>query len=215
MAAEAEARLVDRLGEPEAYAAELRAAAGAEREPAPRRNWTSGLPPRWSRARRRLRALDAQARPAARATPLGQRLPPAAAPGLVGAARLPGGAGDRRDAPPEPARAAAPLGGSVLAGLFAARSPCSRSIWLGRRAAGLERWPRRWLQRGTAAAGLLVRLLVANVDDQASSDDYGSHQISVETAVRPVQDVFVYDSEGRLVGDARLFDQNGVPIRLG
>jgi hypothetical protein len=30
-----------------------------------------------------------------------------------------------------------------------------------------------------------------------------------------VQDVYVYDSEGRLVENARLFDQNGTPIRLG
>ena len=45
--------------------------------------------------------------------------------------------------------------------------------------------------------------------------DYGYDQTSVDSQYDQIRDVFVYDSEGRLVENARLFDQNGNPIRLG
>ena len=45
--------------------------------------------------------------------------------------------------------------------------------------------------------------------------DYGYDATSVDNPYDRIRDVFVYDSEGRLVENARLFDQNGNPIRLG
>ncbi|WP_434742917.1 hypothetical protein [Micromonospora sp. SH-82] len=106
------------------------------------------------------------------------------------------------------------LGGSTLAALLLLAVCVVASVWLGRRTPGLGRWPRRAVGAGTAV--LVVFALAAFADLDGSRRDWGGGDygtISVETPY--IGDVFVYDSEGRLVPDARLFDQDGNPIRLG
>ncbi|WP_107076069.1 hypothetical protein, partial [Micromonospora sp. MH33] len=108
------------------------------------------------------------------------------------------------------------LDGSVLAGLFLLAGTVLASVWLGRRAPGLRGWPRRLLRLGTAAFLIFSFAMLVNVDQHASSDQFASYQeVSVDRRYDRIEDVFVYDQEGRLVRNAQLFDQNGVPIRLG
>jgi hypothetical protein len=108
------------------------------------------------------------------------------------------------------------LDGSVLAGLVLLAGTVLASVWLGRRSPGLRGWPRRMLRLGTAALLIFSFAMLLNVDQHASSDQFSSYQeVSVDHRYDRIEDVFVYDQEGRLVRNAQLFDQNGVPIRLG
>ncbi|MFG2053558.1 HAAS signaling domain-containing protein [Micromonospora sp. NPDC048930] len=213
VAAETDGTLVDRLGEPEAYAAELRAAAGAEG-----RAGRSSLDRRLTAARARvgtqLRTLDTQLGPLLGHASVSEFLRPLRPAwwllrGWLAALLVCVVLG-------EPSGLLPRLDGSVLAGLFLLAGTVLASVWLGRRSAGFRGWPRRLLRLGTAALLLFSFAMLVNVDQHASSDQFGSyHEVSVGSPYDSVQDVFVYDEQGRLVRNARLFDQNGVPIRLG
>ncbi|MFC4020540.1 hypothetical protein ACFOW4_21725 [Micromonospora sp. GCM10011542] len=214
VAAEAEGSLVDRLGEPEAYAAELRAAAGA---PPSGRNLDQRVAAAVVRVRGRLRALD---------TRLGPPLGYATASDFLRLLR-PGwwvlrgylaamlvtvmSTGGTFGLLPR-------FGGELIAGLVMLVAFVLASIWLGRRSANLSRWPRSAMQVASAALVVFALAAVVNAEDRAgylNRDPYGYDQMSVDNPYDRVRDVFVYDSEGRLVENARLFDQNGDPIRLG
>ncbi|MFE9959804.1 HAAS signaling domain-containing protein [Micromonospora sp. NPDC005299] len=212
VAAEADGTLVDRLGEPEAYAAELRSAAGAETGTGPGRR--RRLAAARARAGTQLRALDTQLGPLLGQSSVSEFLRPLrpawwllrgwlAALVISLVLQQPSGLLPRLD-------------GSVLAGLFLLAGTVLASVWLGRRSPGLRGWPRRLLRLGTAALLLFSFAMLVNVDQHASSDQFGSYQeVSVGDRYDSIEDVFVYDQEGRLVRNAQLFDQNGVPIRLG
>ncbi|WP_319462090.1 HAAS signaling domain-containing protein [Micromonospora sp. RTP1Z1] len=212
VAAEADGSLVDRLGEPEAYAAELRAAAGAvggaEGRHLDRRFATAR-----ARLAARLRVVDARLGPLlgyAKASDFLRLLRPAwwVLRGWLAALLVSAALG-------EPPGLLPRLGDSAVAGLFLLAGGVLASVWLGHRSAGLRGWPRRLLRLGTAALLLFSFAMLVNVDQNARSDEFGYKGVSVGDRYDSVQDVFVYDSEGRLVENARLFDQNGVPIRLG
>ncbi|SCL35724.1 Uncharacterized membrane protein [Micromonospora pallida] len=212
VAAEAGGSLVDRLGEPEAYAAELRAAAGAPLRTGPNLDQrVAGLA---LGVRTRLRALDVRLGP-----PLGystasdylRLLRPAwwlvrgyLAAMLVTAMSTGGTFGVLPS-----------LGGSHLAGLVLLAGCVVGSLWLGRNAQRLSRWPRRLVLAGSLGLVLFGLVGAATVDSRARWGGYGYQSVSVDDQYSHIQDVFVYDSEGRLVRDVRLFDQNGTPIRLG
>ncbi|WP_262287074.1 hypothetical protein [Micromonospora sp. MA102] len=213
VAAEAEGTLVDRLGTPEAYAAELRAAAGAEAGAGPghrRRRLAAAQ----ARAGTQLRALDTQLGPLLGQSSVSEFLRPLRPAwwlvrGWLAALLISVVLG-------EPSGLLPRLDGNVLAGLFLLGGAVLVSVWLGRRSAGFRGWPRRLLRLGTAALLLFSFALLVNVDQHASSDQFGSYQeVSVGDRYDSIEDVFVYDQEGRLVRNAQLFDQNGVPIRLG
>ncbi|SBT54640.1 HAAS signaling domain-containing protein [Micromonospora narathiwatensis] len=213
VAAEADGTLVDRLGTPEAYAAELRAAAGADGE-----RGRSSLDRRYSALRKRLAALllglDTRLGPLlgyASASEFLRPLRPAwwLVRGWLAALLISALLG-------EPSGLLPRLSGNVLAGLFLLAGTVLASVWLGHRSGGLRGWPRRLLRVGTAALLLFAVAALLNVDQHASSDEFRSyHEVSVGNPYDSIQDVFVYDEHGRLVPNARLFDQNGVPIRLG
>ncbi|MFG2165668.1 HAAS signaling domain-containing protein [Micromonospora chersina] len=213
VAAETDGTLVDRLGEPEAYAAELRAAAGAEAGAGPGRRGRR-LAAAQARAGIQLRALDTQLGPLLGQSSVSEFLRPLRPAwwllrgwlaALVISVVL-----------QEPSGLLPRLDGSVLAGLFLLAGTVLASVWLGRRAPGLRGWPRRLLRLGTAAFLVFSFAMLVNVDQHASSDQFGSYQeVSVDHRYDRIEDVFVYDQEGRLVRNAQLFDQNGVPIRLG
>ncbi|MCW3838724.1 hypothetical protein ONA70_01250 [Micromonospora yasonensis] len=213
VAAEAGGTLVDRLGEPETYAAELRAAAGAETGDRP-----TSLDRRLTAVRARvgtqLRTLDAQLGPLLGYASVSEFLRPLRPAwwlvrGWLAALLVSVVLG-------EPSGLLPRLDGSVLAGLFLLAGAVLASVWLGRRSAGLGGWPRRLLRLGTAALLLFSFAALVNVDQHASSDEFAPYEgVSLRKAYDSVQDVFVYDEQGRLVRNARLFDQNGVPIRLG
>ncbi|MGC1214678.1 MAG: hypothetical protein WA890_25895 [Micromonospora sp.] len=212
VAAETDGSLVDRLGEPEAYAAELRAAAGADASGTDR-HLDRRMAAVRSRLGARLRALDTRLGPLlgyASATEFLRLLRPAwwVLRGWLAALLVSAALG-------EPSGLLPRLGHSGVAGLFLLAAGVLASVWLGHRSGSLRGWPRRLLRLGTAALLLFSLAMLANVDQHASSDEFDYREVSVGNPYDAVEDVFVYDSEGRLVENARLFDQNGTPIRLG
>ncbi|MCW3815402.1 hypothetical protein ONA91_13145 [Micromonospora sp. DR5-3] len=212
VAAETDGTLVDRLGTPEAYAAELRTAAGADGggQPSPGRRFAATR----ARIAAALRGLDTRLGPLlgyATASAFLRPLRPAwwLVRGWLAALLVSAALG-------EPSGLLPRLSGSVLAGLFLLAGTLLASVWLGRHSVDLRGWPRRLLRLGTAALLLFALAALVNVDQHASSDEFAPYQgVSVGNPYDSIEDVFVYDEEGRLVHNARLFDQNGVPIRLG
>ncbi|MEW2376283.1 hypothetical protein AB0883_09300 [Micromonospora sp. NPDC047812] len=213
VAAEADGSLVDRLGEPEAYAAELRAAAGVgAATTGGRRHRRLGVAV--DRFRARAHRWDVQLGPPlgyATASEFLRLLRPAwwvlrgyLAAMLVTVITT----GDTFGVLPE-------LNGSLLAGLVLLAGSVLASIWLGHHTPGLTRPKRRMLHVGTAVLVFFGLVGLADVNGRVGSGDLGYEQISIDDRYDHIRDVFVYDREGRLVEDVRLFDQNGDPIRLG
>ncbi|MEU7798141.1 hypothetical protein AB0J14_19320 [Micromonospora arborensis] len=212
VAAESEGTLVERLGEPETYAAELRAAAGAA--PGGGRNLDQRVATAVVRVRTRLRALDVRLGPPlgyATASDFLRLLRPGwwvvrgyLAAMLVTVITTGGSFG-----------LLPRFGGELLAGLIMLVGFVLASIWIGRGSARLTRWPRSAVQVGSAVLVVFAFAALMQAEDRMRYGDYGYDPTSVDSQYDRVRDVFVYDSEGRLVENARLFDQNGDPIRLG
>ncbi|TQJ20401.1 putative membrane protein [Micromonospora sp. A202] len=213
VAAEAEGTLVERLGEPETYAAELRAAAGAAAGGGGR-NLDQRVAAALVGVRSRLRAVDTRLGP-----PLGYEtasdflrlLRPGwwVLRGYLAAMLVTviSNGGNYYNLLPR-------FGGELLAGLIMLVGFVLASIWIGRRSARLTRWPRSAVQVGSAVLAVFALAALVNTEDRLGRDYYYD-QTSVDSQYGQIRDVFVYDSEGRLVENARLFDQNGNPIRLG
>jgi hypothetical protein len=212
VAAETDDTLVDRLGAPEAYAAELRTAAGADGRAGP-----VSLDRRLAAARHRVRArlstLDAQLGPIlgyARASEFLRLLRPAwwVLRGYLAAVLLAATVGGDLTLLPRPFH-------SGISGLVLLTAAVLVSIALGRNRDRLRRWPRRLTGLASAALAVFGLFLLVSLDDHSQRGDFSYEGVSVGNPLDSVQDVFVYDEQGRLVRNARLFDQNGVPIRLG
>jgi hypothetical protein len=207
--------LVDRLGSPEAYAAELRATAGfVGGFPDP-----PGKPDRLVELRnaglRRLRTLDVRVGPVfgyARASEFLVLLRPAwwvlrgYLVAMVVAYAL--------DDSGQPMGLLPRIGGSEVVAALLTAAGILGSIWLGRRAAaGLPQWPRYALYAGSVV--LVLAALGGFLNADSSVRNAGYSDVNYNSPYSNVQDVFVYDQQGRLVTNARLFDQDGQPIRLG
>ncbi|MFC0004556.1 HAAS signaling domain-containing protein [Micromonospora siamensis] len=211
VAAEADGTLVDRLGEPEAYAAELRVAAGAT---GPRAGVRRGdrMAAAAGRLRARLARLDVRIGPLLGYATAGEflrLLRPAwwVLRGYLAAALIGVLLSGQLALLPRPF-------GSALGGLLLIVIAVPLSVSLGRRAGELRRWPRRLMQVGAVVLACFGLLMVAVTDQQQGPDGPVSYY-PVENPYDTVQDVYVYDGEGKLVPNARLFDQDGSPIRLG
>ncbi|WP_430499993.1 HAAS signaling domain-containing protein [Micromonospora trifolii] len=212
VAAESEGTLVERLGEPETYAAELRAAAGAA--PGSGRNLDQRVASAMARVRGRLRTMDTRLGPPlgyATASDFLQLLRPGwwvlrgyLAAMLVTVISTGGSFG-----------LLPRFGGELLAGMIMLVGFVLASIWIGRRSGRLTRWPRSAVQVGSVVLVVFAFAALMQAEDRMRYGDYGYDQTSVDSPYDRVRDVFVYDSEGRLVENARLFDQDGNPIRLG
>ncbi|HEX5595863.1 MAG TPA: hypothetical protein VFX61_07585 [Micromonosporaceae bacterium] len=208
VAAEGSGSLVDRLGAPEVYATELRAAAGAS---APVR--TPNLDDRISaavvKARGRLQVLDTKLGPIIGYAALSEflrLLRPAwwVLRGYLAAMVIT----LFLDGPP---RSLLPqVDHSRVAGLLLLAVTVIGSIWLGRRSGGFSRWPRMAVNAGSALAVLFGVALLLNPVPYVNEYAPISHDPYSE-----IQDVYVYDEQGRLLENVRLFDQNGQSIRLG
>ncbi|MEO3774824.1 hypothetical protein [Micromonospora sp. B9E7] len=211
VAAESEGRLVERLGEPETYAAELRAAAGAAGGSG--RNLDQRVATALVRVRSRLREIDTRLGPALgyeTASEFLRLLRPAwwvlrgyLAAMLVTMMSTDGSYG-----------LLPRFGGELLAGMVMLVAFVLASIWIGRRSTRLTRWPRWALHAGTFVLVVFALAALGHAEDRLDRDYYYD-QTSVDSQYSQIRDVFVYDREGRLVENARLFDQNGNPIRLG
>ncbi|WP_201753285.1 HAAS signaling domain-containing protein [Micromonospora rubida] len=211
VAAEGDEPLADRLGTPEAYAAELRAAAGAG-GPAAARNLDQRAAAVAASLRARLRVADRNLGPIlgyASASEYLRLLRPAwwVLRGYLAAMLITMvTTGASFGLLPR-------LGGSTLAALLLLAVCVVASVWLGRRTPTLGRWPRIAVRAGTAVLAVFAFAGFVNADDRLGWNESGYQPTSEQVPF--VRDVFVYDSEGRLVENARLFDQDGNPIRLG
>ncbi|MFC7544839.1 hypothetical protein [Plantactinospora sp. GCM10030261] len=203
--------LVERLGPPEAYAAELRAAAGLA-EPTRKLTLDDRAAAALRSARIRLATLDRATGPLlgyARTSEFLRLLRPAwwVARGYLAVLVLAMLIGGDLGIVPR-------LGGSTVAAFPLLVAAVLGSIWLGRRGDRLSRAPR--LVVGVAG-GLIVLIGLAGLlgaDGRATSGGYYTPSYN-ENPYTDVQDLYIYDSEGRLVDGARIFDQEGRPIQLG
>jgi hypothetical protein len=210
--AEGEGSLVDRLGEPSAYAAELRASAALDTPPAaPGFGQRAGAA--WQRTRDRLHRVDRRVGPVLgyqTASEFMRLLRPGwwVLRGYLAAmlfAFLT--SGNPPGIFPRP-------GGSVVIGFVALVGFVIGSVWLGSRRPQLTRWPRRILIGATALALVFGMVAVLGIDARSRHSAPGPVYYQSDPFAE-VQDVYVYDSQGRLVEGARLFDENGQPILLG
>lgn len=214
VAAEDTGSLVDRLGPPEAYAAELRAAAGVG-APSTAPNLDDRISAAVVRVRGRLRVLDTKAGPPigyAKVSDFLRLLRPAwwvlrgyLAAMLITVA-LTG----------QPFGLLPRLGGSTLAAVLLLAATVVGSIWLGRRSSGFTRWPRFAVNVATVLLFLFGVVGFYEADQRSHlSGGYDYQPVYEPNPYAGVEDVYVYDRAGRLVEGAQLFDQNGQPIRLG
>lgn len=212
VAAEGAGTLVERLGTPEAYAAELRAAAGltAPEQPA---NVDKRVAAAVHRLRGRLKVVDGRAGPLIGYANASEFLG-LLRPGwwvlrgyLVAMLVTVMTTGDSFGLVPQ-------IDGSDVAGLLWLAVCVVGSIWLGRRGGQFRGWRRHLLNLSTVA--IVIFGLVGFVD----ADQRGRHPNFYQPAYNAdpyadVRDVYVYDQQGRLIEGVRLFDQDGRPIRLG
>lgn len=214
VAAEDPTPLRERLGPPDRYAAELRAAADPA-VPGRGRRGTAGLAAWWERIQGRLRRLDSRAGPLLgyeRASEFGRLLVPAwwVLRGYL-AAMVVVAVLDRHGQLGLLPR----LGGSTLAGLVILAVFVAGSIWLAHRSAGLNQWQRRSVHVATAFLVLFGLAGFVDVDDNRRS---GWQQVTRYVSENPyenVEDVYVVDSEGQLLTEVMLLDQHGDPLDIG
>jgi hypothetical protein len=111
------------------------------------------------------------------------------------------------------------IGGSEAVALLLLAAGVLGSIWLGRRSLRLARGPRLALY-----AGSVVLVLVALGGFlEADSSTRGAHYTDVGNAYSDnpyspyhhVEDLFIYDQHGKLITNARVFDEDGEPLRIG
>jgi hypothetical protein len=210
----AEGDLVATLGTPEAYAAELLAAAGhADTTPDPASD-------RFAEVRqatiRRLRTMDDRLGPVLgyrRASEFLLLLRPAwwVLRGYLAAMIVAWALDDSG----QPIGLLPRIGGSEVVALLLLVAGILGSIWLGRRTAatGLAPWPRYALYSGSVVLVLVALGGFLNVDVTARGSGYS--QVDYNDPYSQVRDLYIYDDQGRLVTGARVFDQDGQPIRLG
>jgi hypothetical protein len=206
--------LHDRLGPPETYAAELLASAGfvgGFPDPPPK---VDHLAEMRDTVLLRLRTADVKVGPVlgyAKASDFLVLLRPAwwvlrgYLAAMVLAWVLDGGS--------QPLGLLPRIGGSGVVAIVLLGVAVWASIWLGRRSLRLATGPKYALWAGTAVLILVALAGFVSADSSTRGSYY--EDTGYTDPYGHVQDVFVYDRQGRLVEGARLFDQEGQPIRLG
>ena len=208
--------LTERLGPPSVYAAELLAGAGfvgggfPDPPPASRTDHLAKLRSAWAD---RLRVVDDKTGPLfgyARASEFLGLLRPAwwVLRGYLIAMVIADGLDSGG-----PIGLLPRVGGSDFIALLLLAACILPSIWFGRRGLPLSRGPRLAYYAGSAALVLVAIAGFTDADSQSRRDYYDNVQYS--DPYSNVRDVFVYDEQGKLIDGARLFDQDGQPIRLG
>jgi hypothetical protein len=215
--AEGTGTLVDRLGTPEAYAAELRASAGVVGgfpEPPPHR--LAALIEARDSALRVLHRADLQVGPVIgyeKASDFLILLRPAwwvLRGYLVAMALAYLIEGSRHDIGLLPR-----VSGNDLVALVLLGGCLIVSILLGKQTANLSRWPRYALWSGTAVLVLFALGGFVMADDETRNPGYADAGSYEGNPYSYINDVYVYDSQGRPLTGVRLYDQDGNPIQLG
>lgn len=107
------------------------------------------------------------------------------------------------------------IGGSELVALALLAGCVIVSIVFGRKGLSLSRWPRYALWSGTAVLVIFAISGFVTADNSSRQSSYVDVSNFGGNPYSNVQDVYVYDSQGKLVEGARLFDQDASPIQLG
>ncbi|MDG4821009.1 hypothetical protein O7635_03970 [Asanoa sp. WMMD1127] len=211
VAAEGEGTLAERLGPPEAYAAELRAAAGLGTARAAR-GFDDRLAAASRTARGALGRADRKLGPVVgygRASEFLRLLRPAwwvlrgyLVAMLITVMTTGGGFG-----------LLPRLGGSTLAAVLLLAVCVLASIWLGRREPTLRPVPRAGI--ALAGVGLFIFGAVGFGEADRGPGDREPVEIVSGNPYEYIQDVYVYDQDGRPLTNVFLFDQDGNPIQLG
>jgi hypothetical protein len=212
--ADGEGSLAERLGSPEAYAEDLRTTAGfVGGFPDPPRR-TARLLELRDQALVRLRLVDTRLGPlfgAGHASEFLVQLRPAwwVLRGYLVAMVL----AWLLDDSGQPIGLLPRIGGSEVVALLLLAIGVLVSIWFGRRSVPLAKWPQRALYAGSV---ILVLVALAGFSEADSSRrDANYTDVNYDNPYSNIEDLFVYDEQGRLVTNARIFDQNGSPLRLG
>jgi hypothetical protein len=214
VAADGEGSLTDRLGSPEAYAADLRMSAGfVGGFPDPPRR-TDQFKEMRDVALARLRVADVRLGPlfgAERASDFLVQLRPAwwVLRGYLAAMVL----AWMLDDSGQPIGLLPRIGGSEAVALLLLAAGILGSIWLGRRSVRLSHWPQLALYAGSVVLVLVALGGFLSADSSSRGAPYAD--VNYDNPYGNVEDLFVYDEQGRLVKNARIFDQNGAPLRLG
>jgi hypothetical protein len=214
VAAEGEGSLTERLGPPEAYAAELRAAAGVG---AASPTWAGRFDDRIAEGFRNIRGslsvADRKVGPVLGYSRFSEFLA-LLRPGwwllrgylvAMGITVLSGNS--------HPGLLPR-LGGSTLAAVLLLAACLLASVWLGRREPKLPPLARS----GLAIGGVFLVLFGMVVFDKA--DGYGGPyegpaEVASQNPYEFVQDIYAYDKDGKPLTGVYLFDQEGNPIRIG
>ncbi|AGL14606.1 hypothetical protein [Actinoplanes sp. N902-109] len=215
MAADGQGSLVERVGSPEAYAAELRNTApyvGGFPDPPARPNPLVELR---DRLLPHLHTADLRAGRVLgyeRLSDFGRLLRPAwwVLRGYL-LAMLVAALLDNGD---QPLGLLPRIGGSDALAVLLVAGGVIASVWFGRRRFELKQGPRYGLYAGSAVL-VIVGLSGFFAADGNSRDSYYSNVTGYDNPYSGIEDVFVYDDQGNLVTNARLLDQNGQPIHLG
>ncbi|GIF05122.1 HAAS signaling domain-containing protein [Actinoplanes siamensis] len=211
--AEGNGTLTGRLGAPSAYAAELLAAAGLAGGPPKRRDQLRDLRERGARW---LRIADVRVGPVlgyARASEFLVLLRPAwwVLRGYLAAMVI----AQLLDSGSAPIGLLPRIGGSDLVALVLLAAAVVGSIWLGRRGAPVRFWPRYAYWSATAVVVIFALAGFSWADSGARTAPYLDATYSGGSGYGSVEDVFVYDGQGRPVENAQLYDQNGAPLQMG
>ncbi|WIM93990.1 hypothetical protein ACTOB_005990 [Actinoplanes oblitus] len=213
--AEGAGTLQERLGSPSAYAAELLAAAGLPGSAKPPSPWVTREELR-DRVLPWLRVADARVGPVLgyeRASQFLVLLRPAwwVLRGYLVAMLL----AHLLDGGSAPIGLLPRVGGSDVVALLLLAGCVVGSIWLGRRDLPDKPWPRYALWSGTAVLILISLAGFVGADSSARFAPSFDATYTGNSQYDNIRDVFVYDSQGHLVEDAQLYDQNGAPLQLG
>lgn len=220
--AEGEGTLTQRLGSPQAYAAELRAAAGivggspaAPEVPTDRLGvLVANVRRNLAVVRRNLDVADERMGPLVgypRVSAFLVQLRPAwwVLRGYLVAMVVAQLLDDRS----RPLGLLPRVGDSDAIALFLLFGGVAGSIWLGRRTPGLSRLPQVALRAGTVVLALVALAGFADVDERSRTVYYDD--VAYQDPVGNIRDVYVYDRQGRLLTGVRVFDQDGRPILFG
>ena len=214
--AEGDGSLRDRLGEPDAYAAELRAAAGVEASDAPTPHRLHAAVERATELAHRFDVRTGRLIGYPRLMDLLHAIRPGwwVLRGWI-VAQFIAGTHDRSSwhgfIPS--------VGGSKLVGFICAVAVIAGSVWIGRRSLRFADWPRRLMFVASAIiAAWAVFVLADNVGGTYYSYGGTASDVSPYNGYpdgSDATDLYVYDKDGNPVVGARLFDQNGNPIQFG
>jgi hypothetical protein len=209
--AEGDGTLLSRLGDPAEYAAELRAAAGMapagdSARPGPAVSWLHRASTVAHKADLRLGSALGYVR--------GREFLTALSPGWwvlrgwIAAQLIAGASGGShwRGLIPD-------AGGSRFIGLLLALGCITASVWIGRTMSQRNGWRVRISALVSLAIALFGIAILSNTDGSVLSYQNVDNTVGYNP-LSGVNDLYVYDKDGKPVDGARLYDQSGNPIQL-